>query len=80
MTVESTRGGAETAFQWSLNSAITTGLRPSTDAGLGAGTRNAIDKVALDHPDAEASLITAAFDAFASEYGAPIAVGETDPG
>jgi hypothetical protein len=59
----------QTIFQSSLNNAIVLGVRPSKEAGLGLGTCEAVEHVPEHHPDAEARLITDAYDAFARKHG-----------
>lgn len=56
-------------FQGSLHRAIAYGLRPKASANLGDKTFAAVDAVALEHPDATADLIAAAYDAFDREHG-----------
>jgi hypothetical protein len=58
-----------TTFQTLLNLALTRGRTTSSDSGLGPSTLAAINVVALEHPDAEAELIAAAYDAFRFEHG-----------
>ncbi|RDH78980.1 hypothetical protein DVS77_10405 [Mycolicibacterium moriokaense] len=60
-----------TAFQDSLNRAITHGLRPSRWIGLGDATCSAIEAVAEEHPDATVAHIADAYDAFAREHDTP---------
>jgi hypothetical protein len=57
------------AFQELLNLALTRGRFTSSTCGLGPATLSAIDVVALEHPDADAALITDAYDAFEREHG-----------
>jgi len=56
------------AFQAMLNLALTRGSFTATPCGLGPATIAAIDVVALEHPDAEATSITDAYDAFQREH------------
>jgi hypothetical protein len=57
------------AFQELLNLALTRGRLTSSPCGLGPATLEAIDVVAIEHPDAEAALIAEAYDAFEREHG-----------
>lgn len=52
-----------------LNLALTRGRTPPPNSGLGPDTVAAIDKVAYEHPDADADCIAAAYDAFEREHG-----------
>lgn len=61
-------GDLYSAFQESLNRAITHGQRPSRWIGLGEETRSAIEAVAQEHPDATADHIADAYDAFARDH------------
>ena len=56
------------SFQAMLNLALTRGSFTATPCGLGPATIAAIDVVALEHPDAEATSITDAYDAFQREH------------
>jgi hypothetical protein len=58
-----------TTFQRLLHLALTRGRVTSSNTGLGPATLAAIDAVAHEHPDAEAELIAAAYDAFRLEHG-----------
>jgi len=62
-------GDVQTVFQSSLNNAIVLGVRPSKEAGLGLGTCEAVEHVPEHHRDAEARVITDAYDAFTREHG-----------
>ncbi len=68
MTAQPTRDQLHRGFQSSLHRAIAYGVRPSA-VQLGRETRAAIEAVALEHPDATADDITAAYDAFDREHG-----------
>jgi hypothetical protein len=57
------------AFEELLNLALTRGSFTAGPCGLGAATIAAIDVIALEHPDADAELITDAYDAFEREHG-----------
>lgn len=61
--------GLRATFDDLLTLAITKGCTTAQCGGLGPGTRAAIDDIAFNHPDAEASSIAAAYDAFAREHG-----------
>jgi len=63
------RRGIRATFQEALNLALTMGRATLDSSGLGPQTREAIDAVAYDHPDAEADGIAAAYDAFQREHG-----------
>lgn len=56
------------AFQAALNRALATGARTTSDTGLAAETRAAIDLVAEAHPDALPDDIAYASDAFEREH------------
>jgi hypothetical protein len=58
-----------TTFEELLSLALTRGRVTSGCPGLGPSTLAAIDVVAQEHPDAEAELIAAAYDAFYLEHG-----------
>ena len=58
-----------TTFHRLLNLALT--RVTSSNTGLGPSTLAAIDAVAHEHPDAEAELIAAAYDAFRLEPARP---------
>lgn len=55
-------------FEGVLHCALTRGRLISDVPGLGPGTVAAIAAVASEHPDADAALITAAYDAFDREH------------
>jgi hypothetical protein len=57
-------------FQGLLNNALIRGRVGAGAAGLGPGTLAAIAAVARDHPDADAAVINAAYDAFDREHRA----------
>ena len=77
VSAESSFRATEPSFLRCLNSAITLGVRPSQNDGLGPATCHAIDRVAREHPDAAVSLISDAFDAFAREHGTGTATNGT---
>ena len=60
--------GLRGIFQSLLNAALTRGRMTSDASGLGPGTLAAIAMVASEHPDADAAVITAAYDAFDREH------------
>jgi hypothetical protein len=55
-------------FQGMLNTALIRGREGLNFAGLGPGTMAAIATVAREHPDADAAVINAAYDAFDREH------------
>jgi hypothetical protein len=55
-------------FEGVLHCALTRGRMMSEVPGLGPGTVAAIAAVASEHPDADAALITAAYDVFDREH------------
>lgn len=55
-------------FQVLLNNALIRGRMGSDASGLGPGTVAAIAAVASEHPDADAEVINAAYDAFDREH------------
>lgn len=55
-------------FQGMLNNALTRGRLTYGVSCLGPGTVAAIAAVASEHPDADAAVITAAYDAFDREH------------
>jgi hypothetical protein len=55
-------------FQGMLNNALTRGRMTHDVSCLGPGTVAAIAVVASEHPDADAAVITAAYDAFDREH------------
>jgi hypothetical protein len=57
------------SFEELLNLALTQGSFTASPCGLGPATTAAIDVIALEHPDADATLIAAAYDAFRREHG-----------
>jgi hypothetical protein len=57
------------AFEELLNLALTRGSFAASPCGLGPATIAAIDVIALEHPDADAELITDAYDAYEREHG-----------
>lgn len=63
-TPDSLRG----VFEGVLHCALTRGRIASDVSGLGPGTVAAIAAVASEHPDADAAVITAAYDAFDREH------------
>ena len=56
-------------FQILLNDALIRGRIGAEASGLGPGTVAAVAAVASDHPDADAAVINAAYDAFDREHG-----------
>ncbi len=69
MRTESSLSKLRTVFQEQLNLAITQGQAPAPESDLGPATTAAIDRVAREHPDAEADDIAAAYDAFLLDHG-----------
>jgi hypothetical protein len=67
---DSATAGARSAFELALIHAITEGRLPGESADLGVHTSAAIEAIAREHPEAAAQLISGAYDAFQSEYGA----------
>lgn len=55
-------------FQVLLNNALIRGRMGADASGLGPGTVAAIAAVANEHPDADATVINAAYDAFDREH------------
>jgi len=55
-------------FQDVLHGALTRGRMTAGVSGLGPGTVAAIAAVASEHPDADAAVIAAAYDAFDREH------------
>jgi hypothetical protein len=62
-------GELRVIFQELLNVALTRGRVTPDSSGLGPSTLAAINVVAHEHPDAEAEVIAAAYDAFEREHG-----------
>ena len=60
-------GPLRRVFEGALYDAMTRGRMASDAAGLGPGTVAAIAVVASEHPDADAAVIAAAYDAFDRE-------------
>lgn len=67
---ETTAGDARSTFERALIRAITEGYFPGRSDDLGVNTSAAIEAIAREHPEAAATLIAVAYDAFQSEYGA----------
>ncbi|MGO4445778.1 hypothetical protein AB4Z42_20745 [Mycobacterium sp. 2YAF39] len=61
-------GELRDVFQGMLNNALTRGRITHGGSCLGPGTVPAIAAVASEHPDADAAVITAAFDASDREH------------
>jgi hypothetical protein len=57
-----------TRFTEALGAALTDGIAPAPDTGLGPRTMAAIAAVAADHPEAAPAASTAAYDAFRTEH------------
>lgn len=60
---------ARTAFEQALLCALTEGRIPSARGDFGMATWSAIEALARQHPEAEAVLISDAYDAFEQEHG-----------
>lgn len=67
-------------FEQMLNAAITVGRHPSSESLLGTATVRAIRVIAMEHPEATPTHISAAHDAFNHEHVAQTRSNDTPIG